>query len=82
VAALIERRALFLRSLRIARIGQEELRRRLESGDPVVIVDLRSELDVAAAPVMLPGALRIAPEELEGRHHEIPRDREIVLYCS
>ena len=75
-------RALFLRSLRVARISQEELKRRLESGEPVVIVDLRSELDVAAAPFMIPGSLGIAPEELKRRHQEIPRDREIVLYCS
>jgi rhodanese-related sulfurtransferase len=45
-------------------------------------VDLRTALDVAAAPVVIPGAIRIPPEELERRHHEIPRDREVVLYCS
>jgi rhodanese-related sulfurtransferase len=31
---------------------------------------------------MIPGALCIAVEELEERHHEIPRDRDIVVYCS
>jgi membrane protein DedA with SNARE-associated domain len=76
------RRRRFLRALRIARIGREELTRRLESGEPMLIVDLRSALDVAAAPVVIPGALRIPPEELERRHHEIPRDREVILYCS
>jgi membrane protein DedA with SNARE-associated domain len=75
-------RRMFLRHLRIARIGQEDLKRQLDAGEPVVIIDLRSELDVAAAPFMIPGSLRIAPEELEQRHQEIPRDREIVLYCS
>jgi membrane protein DedA with SNARE-associated domain len=77
----VERRR-FLRALRIARIGQEELQRRLESGEPILIVDLRSTLDVAAAPVVIPGAIRIPPDELERRHHEIPRDREVILYCS
>ena len=75
-------RQVFLRNLRTARIGQEELKRQLDSGEPVVIVDLRSELDVAAAPFMIPGSLRIAPEGLERRHQEIPRDRDVVLYCS
>ena len=60
----------------------EELKRQLDSGEPVVIIDLRSELDVAAVPVMIPRSLRIAPEELERRHQEIPRDRDIILYCS
>lgn len=77
----IQRRR-FLRSLRIARIDQEALKRQLDSGEPVVVIDLRSELDVAATPFAIPGALRIAPEELERRHQEIPRDRDIVLYCS
>jgi len=80
VVKWIQRR-LFLRSLRIARIGQE-LKRQPDSGEPVVIIDLRSELDVAAVPVMIPRSLRIAPEELERRHQEIPRDRDIILYCS
>jgi membrane protein DedA with SNARE-associated domain len=81
VVKAIQRR-LFLRSLRSARITQDELKRELDSGEPIVIVDLRSELDVAAVPFMIPRSLRIAPEELERRHEEIPRDRDIVLYCS
>jgi membrane protein DedA with SNARE-associated domain len=75
-------RRLFLRGLRIARIGQEELKRDLDSGNPVLVIDLRSELDVAAAPCVIPGALRIAVEELERRHHAIPRDRDVIVYCS
>ena len=30
----------------------------------------------------VPGALHMLPEELEARHGEIPRDREVVLYCT
>ena len=26
--------------------------------------------------------LRMAPEELEARNQEIPRDRDIILYCT
>jgi rhodanese-related sulfurtransferase len=47
-----------------------------------MIVDLRQPLDVEALPYMIPGALRMAMEELEKRHEEIPRDRDMVLYCS
>lgn len=81
VVKWIQRRR-FLRGLRIARITQDELKRQLDSGEPVVIVDLRSELDVATTPSVIPGALWIAPEELERRHQEIPRDRDIIVYCS
>ena len=77
----IQRRR-FLRKLRIARITVEQLEDALASSMPPVIVDLRSSLDVKATPFVIPGSLRIAAEELERRHHEIPRDRDIVLYCS
>jgi membrane protein DedA with SNARE-associated domain len=72
----------FLRSLRIARMSQDELKRDLDAGNPVFVVDLRSALDVAATPFVIPGALRIAAEELERRHERIPRDRDVVVYCS
>ena len=72
----------FLRLLRIGRISPEELKQKLDVGEDVVIVDLRHPLDFQTEPRMLPGAIRLAPEELEQRHHEIPRDRDVILYCT
>jgi membrane protein DedA with SNARE-associated domain len=71
-----------LRELRIARITPHELKRRLDAGDPLLVVDLRHEIELDADRQTLPGALRIAFEELDVRHREIPRDREIALFCS
>lgn len=71
-----------MRRLRVARVSADELNRMLAGGDAVVIVDLRHPLDVGAAPYTIPGALRLAPEEVAHRHHEIPRDRDIILYCT
>jgi len=68
-----------LANLRLARITPQELRARLESGD-VFIVDLRHAIEADGH--TLPGALRLSLEELEDRHHEIPRDRDVVLFCS
>ena len=45
-------------------------------------MDLRSALDVDTHPYGIPGSLCMTPEEIEARHGEIPRDREIVLYCT
>lgn len=78
---LIDRR-LLLRKLRGARITPQELRQRLEAGDRLLVVDLRHEIELDADRHTLPGALRIAFEDLEARHSEIPRDREIALFCS
>ena len=70
----------FLRKLAVARIAPEELRQMLEAGEEVLVVDVRSALESAVDSV--PGALRIPLEDLETRHADIPRDRDIILFCS
>ena len=77
----IQRRR-FLRRLRIARITPQELMDKLTAGENISIVDLRQPMDIETFPQIIPGALRIAMEEIEERHGEIPRDRDVVLYCS
>ena len=75
-------RARFLRQVKGDRITPDELKHKLESGEPIVIVDLRHPLDVLTDPRTLPGALQISPEDLESRNSEITRDGEIVLFCT
>jgi rhodanese-related sulfurtransferase len=72
----------FLRRLRIARMSPEELKAKMDGGQDVVVVDVRDRIDFEAEPTIIPGALHMAIDELDDRHHEIPRDREIVLYCT
>ena len=72
----------FLRAIRIARITPEDLKAKLDAGDDMMIVDLRARIDFDADPSIIPGALHLMIEELEARHREIPRDRDIVLYCT
>lgn len=59
-------------------VDTDELLRRLESGDAVVL-DVRPASEYAAG--HLPGAVHIPLEELESRLAELPADREIVAYC-
>jgi len=76
---VIQRRR-FIRMLEGARITPEELRDRLNAGEELFIVDLRSRL--AENGNLIPGAIRISLEDLAARSREIPRDREIILFCS
>ena len=76
------RRWLFLRRLRIARISPEDLKRKLDAGEDVAILDLRTALDVTATPYAIPGSRWISAEALDEHLADIPRDRELVLYCS
>ena len=72
----------FLRQLRMAKISVEELKQRMDAGEPLTIVDVRHPLSVELDPDAIPGSLNLMLEEIEHRHHEIPRDRDIVLYCT
>jgi membrane protein DedA with SNARE-associated domain len=77
---LIKRRRLF-NELRIARITALELRQEMETGK-IFIVDLRHDAEVKGEGFTLPGALRVTLEDIEERHVEIPRDRDVALFCS
>jgi membrane protein DedA with SNARE-associated domain len=72
----------YVRKLAMKRVTPEELWRRIEAGEPVTILDLRHASEIAADGAKVPGALRFAPEDLETKHREIPRDRDIILYCT
>jgi membrane protein DedA with SNARE-associated domain len=82
VAWRLHQRRAFRRSVRMARIAPEELRGLMERGENPFIVDLRHAVDALADARMIPGAIRVAPDELAARHAELPRDREIILYCT
>ncbi len=63
----------------VPRISKEDLKQRLDSGAPPVIVDARLKYPFEHSTVTLPGAVRIAPG---GPTPALPRDREIVVYDS
>jgi membrane protein DedA with SNARE-associated domain/rhodanese-related sulfurtransferase len=76
------RRHQLLRELRMARISVDELHQRQEAGEQPLILDLRSHAELEQNPGVIRGARHITMEEMEHRQHEIPRDRDIILYCS
>jgi len=71
-----------LNDLRTARITVDELHQKLVTGDDPVILDLRSIAEVERNPLLIRGARHMTLEDVEARHREIPRDRDIILYCS
>src|SRR4029077_8396630 len=68
----------FLRELRTARIGADELKARIDSGEALVIVDLRHPLDVEAEPETIPGAFRMDAEKLQQKPDWLSLDREVI----
>ena len=72
----------FIRELRVARITPEELKAKIDAGEEIVIVDLRHSMDFEADPETIPGAFRMDAKELEEKNDRLPRDREVILYCT
>jgi membrane protein DedA with SNARE-associated domain len=72
----------FIRDLRVDRVTPEELMKMIESGEDLAVVDLRRMLEVEHDSQKLPGAIWIDLDELDAREQEIPRDKDVVLYCS
>ena len=62
--------------------GTPYLRALLQQASPPLVLDLRYRRELLEDPHTLPGALHVSPAELPRRHREIPRDRDLVLYCS
>jgi membrane protein DedA with SNARE-associated domain len=72
----------FLHQLAIARITPEEVKQRLDAGEDLLILDMRDVFELEAEPHTIPGAFHLPIEQLDGNHNKIPRDRDIVLYCT
>ena len=78
----VVRRRMVIKKLVAARLEPEELKKQLDAGEQVYIVDLRHPLELLPDPFTLPGAVHFSPDALAARHREIPRDRDIVLFCT
>jgi len=76
------RRRLYLRRLRTARISPEALKRRLDAGEDITIVDLRTPLEVAAVPYAIPGSRWVEAEHIDQHEADLLRGRDVILYCS
>ena len=82
IAAKWWQRRRFTRMLFLARITVDDLRRMIDAGEAPAIVDVRNRSAHLRDPRSIPGALRITIDEIEEKLAELPRDREVVLYCT
>jgi len=71
-----------LNELRMARITASDLRKMLEAGEAPLIFDLRSSAALQEDPELIQGAVHLAQDDFETHLSGLPRDREIIVYCS
>lgn len=63
----------------VSQISPQDLRRRLDQGDDLTVVDMRPPWEYQAGHI--PGAINMFIQEIPARLHELPRDGAIVFQC-
>jgi 3-mercaptopyruvate sulfurtransferase SseA len=71
----------FIRKLAVARVDPEDALHAIERGD-LFVIDLRSADEYETAETKIPGAIWLNRRFLEEQAVEIPRDRDVLLYCT
>ena len=66
----------------IPRITTRKLKALLDRGEPVTLIDSRTDQSWGDSDGMLPGAVRIRLDDLQDRLAEVPRTGTIVAYCT
>ncbi|MGH9966830.1 MAG: cation:proton antiporter [Pyrinomonadaceae bacterium] len=66
------------------RISIDELRRLHESGEPVIILDVRTERSLEPSNLQAKGAVRIPPDHVVERARElrVPKNAWLIAYCA
>ncbi len=77
----------FLTSVRELRLEPDELLQMIQTADrqgniPPFIIDLRHPLDYLPDPRVLPHTVRVSPADLTAHQSLLPRDRDVILYCT
>ncbi len=72
----------FYKILRMARISVEELQRLMDDGQSPLVLDVRTVKGRSVDPRRIRGAAVLDVYNLDAELKELPRDREIILYCT
>jgi rhodanese-related sulfurtransferase len=71
-----------MRIMEATRVTVDEVKERMDRGEPILFLDTRNPTAWHESDVKLPGALRVPADEVEQHLKEIPRDRAIITYCT
>jgi 3-mercaptopyruvate sulfurtransferase SseA len=66
----------------VPRITVQELKAKIDKGEDLVIIDVRTGKDYEGSRIKIKGAVRIPIVQMEERYKELPRDKQIITYCT
>jgi rhodanese-related sulfurtransferase len=68
--------------MEVTRITTDEVKERMDRGEPFAFVDTRNPEAWSESDKKLPNAFRVLGSELEQHLEEIPKDRAVITYCT
>ncbi|MEK6539038.1 MAG: rhodanese-like domain-containing protein [Deltaproteobacteria bacterium] len=66
----------------VPRITKEELKAKMERGEDIIVLDVRTGMSYKGSDIKIKGAMRIPPDAIDMRYKELPMDKEIITYCT
>jgi len=66
----------------VPRISIEQLKAKMDAGENIVIIDMRTDRDYQESSEKIKGAVRIAVVQLEDSSRTLLKGKEIITYCS
>jgi len=82
VLALWMKRRSQNRALQSHSISPDALNELMSTNHDVLLLDVRRPLDLLTDLEIIPGSLRIAPNDLLSNPSLIPRDKDAIFYCT
>lgn len=63
----------------VSEIDAQALKQRMDAGESIELIDIRSDAEVAQG--VLPASQHLPMHLIPMRMHDLPRDKEVILYC-
>ena len=64
------------------KLSVEDVKRRLDAGDPLLFVDARSDASWSSSDVQVPGSVRVPPDRVDEFVAAAPPEANIITYCT
>jgi rhodanese-related sulfurtransferase len=68
--------------IEVSRVTAEEVKARVDRGEPVLFVDSRSASSWSESDVTIPGSVRVPPDDAAAHIKDVPHGRSIVTFCT
>lgn len=66
----------------VSRITKEELKKKIDKGEQVIILDVRTKSSYNGSTMRIKGDVRKEPDIAESWYKDLPMDKEIATYCT